>query len=281
MKRILVPTDFSVNSRSGVRFAIHWATQEKVELIFVHVLQVLRGSSWTDAYYEKYAAQEERNCELKLGKFITGMYGSMKVTPGKYSLLVLQGISADVVLLDYSRKNKKIDYICISTRGAGTFKKIFGSNTGNLITKSEVPVLAIPKNYKTANITSVLYASDIKNYSAEIKKVAAFAAPFKAKIDIVHFSWPDEITFDEKSMNATLKKDYKYGIKMHYEKNDAVHSLVESLQRQVHLKKPSVVVMFTNQQRTIFQKIFLYSKTEALSFQLKAPLLAFQKQARK
>jgi hypothetical protein len=39
------------------------------------------------------------------------------------------------------------------------------------------------------------------------------------------------------------------------------------------IRKPSVLIMFTNQQRTFFQKLFLSSKAEELSFQAKVPLL--------
>lgn len=40
MKRILVSTDFSENSKSGIRLAIHWASQQNLELIFIHVLHI-------------------------------------------------------------------------------------------------------------------------------------------------------------------------------------------------------------------------------------------------
>ncbi len=277
MKKILVPTDFSVNSKAGIRFAIHWAARQKIELVFVHVLTVLRITSWTDTYFEKYAAQEEKLCRTKFEKFIADIYRQMNVKPGKYSCIIVQGISADITILDYCRKNQGIDYICISTKGAGKFKKIFGTNTGNLITKSGVPVLAVPKIYKVADINSVLYATDLRNYAEEIKKVAAFAQPLKTQIEVVHFTWPDEISLDEKTIEAAFKKQFKFGLKLHFEKNDGVHSLIENLQKQIRIRKPSVVVMFTNQQRTFFQKLFLSSKSEELSFEVKVPLLVFNK----
>ena len=226
MKKILVPTDFSANSKAGVRFAIHWAAQQKLDLVFVHVLNILRVSSWSGAYFAKYAAQEENLCRSKFEKFITDIYRKMNVKPGKYSIIIIQAISADISILDYCRKNKGIDYICISTRGAGTLKKIFGTNTGNLIIKSEVPVLAVPQNYKVADVKSVLYATDLRNFTAEIKKVVAFAQPLKTSIEAVHFAWPDEITLYEKTIEAAFKKQFKYGLKLHVEKNDGTLSLI-------------------------------------------------------
>jgi hypothetical protein len=175
--------------------------------------------------------------------------------------------------LDYCRKNKDVDYICISTRGAGKFKKIFGTNTGNLITKSEVPVLAVPKTYKVADTKYILYAADFRNYSAEIKSVVDFTLPLKAAIEVLHFTWPGEITFDKKTIETAFKKQYTYGRKIHFENNYAIHSLIQNLQNQIMIRKPSVLIMFTNQQRTFFQKLFLSSKAEELSFQAKVPLL--------
>ncbi|MDO8997004.1 universal stress protein [Sediminibacterium sp.] len=278
MKKIIVPTDFSVNSKSGVQFAIHWATQQKLELVFIHVLYVLRATRWSESYFEKYAAQEEAFCKIKFEKFISGIYRNMNVKPGRHSIIIVQGISPDVTIQDYCMRNSDIDYICISTRGAGKFKKIFGTNTGNLITKSPVPVLAVPKTYRISAIKNLLYATDFRNYSEELKKVVDFASPFKATVEVLHFTWPNEIVFDEKTIEAAFKKKYKYGLKIRFEKNDEVQSLIENLQNQIKIIKPSVVIMFTNQQRTLFQKIFLSSKAEELSFEAKVPLLVFNKE---
>ena len=277
MKKILVPTDFSTNSKSGVRFAIHWASQQKIELVFVNVLYILRATRWSDAYFEKYAEQEKELCSTKFEKFIAGIFRQMNVKVGKYSTVIIEGISADISILDYCSKTSGIDYICISTRGAGKFKKIFGTNTGNLITKSEIPVLAVPQNYKVADIKSILYATDLRNYTTEIEKVVAFAHPLKTKIEVVHFTWPDEISFDKKTIETAFKKEFKYGLNLYFEKNDGTHSIIENLEKQIRIKKPSVVIMFTNQQRTFFQKIFLSSKAEELSFEAKVPLLVFNK----
>ncbi len=277
MKKLLVPTDFSVNSKAGVRFAIHWASQQKLDLVFIHVLNVLRATRWSDAYYEKYAAQEEALCKTKFEKFIAGIYQNMNVKPGRNSIIIVQGFSPDLTIQDYCMKKPDIDYICISTRGAGKFKKVFGTNTGNLITKSPVPVLAVPKTYKASAIKNIMYATDFRNYPEELKKVVDFALPLKATVEVLHFTWPDEIIFDERTIGIAFKKKYKYGLKIRFEKNDAVKSLIENLQTQIKITKPSVVIMFTNQQRTFFQKIFLSSKAEELSFEAKVPLLVFNK----
>lgn len=273
MKKVLVTTDFSVNSKSGIRYAIRWAALQKLELIFVHVLYVLRATNWTDAYYEQYSKEAEEICSKKLQKFISGIYSTMKINPGRHSFLIIQGVSADISILDHCVKNPGIDFICIATHGAGKLKRILGTNTGNLITKSRVPVLAVPAAYRFTGIKKVIYAADLNNYEMELKQVIDFAFPLKASIEVLHFSWPGE-----KNTGIASAKKYKYGITVHYEKSDAVHTLIENVQLQIQTRKPSLVIMFTNQQRTFFQKIFLSSKAEELSFKTKVPLLVFNKQ---
>jgi len=277
MKKVLVPTDFSTNSEAGVRYAINWATQQKLELVFVHVFYVLKATRWTDAYYEKHSAEVEELWKIKFDTFIADMYEKMDVKPGKYSCVFIQGIGADVTILDYCRKNPSIDCVCISTRGAGKLKKIFGTNTGNLITKSATPILAVPQNYKTAEISKVLYATDLRDYATEITKVVAFARPLKTEIEVVHFTWPGKFPMEETMIKAAFKKQFKYGLTLDFENNDAEHSLVENLKKQIKIRKPSLVLMFTDQKRTFFQKLFLASKSETLSFETKVPLLVFNK----
>jgi len=72
----------------------------------------------------------------------------MNVKPGNHSFVISQGISADISILDYCRENNSIDCICISTRGAGKFKKIFWRQHWYHITKTDMPVLAVSQIIK-------------------------------------------------------------------------------------------------------------------------------------
>ncbi len=277
MKKVLVPTDFSSNARAGIRFALQWASQENIELVFIHVLHILRASRWTNDYFIKYAEQEELLCDEKFDKHLAEMLKKHTGKMPKYSKVIIQGISPDVSIMDYCRKQKDIDYVCISTRGAGKVERIFGTNTGSLITKSDTPVVAIPKNYRASKIQKIMYASDFKNYEAEVTQVIQFARPLKAPLEVLHFSWPNETDIDIKKLEAEAKKKHQYKVNILFENYKAINSTLTNIKNQVALKKPSVLVMFTDQNRSFFQKIFQPSKTEQLSFDLKVPLLIFNK----
>jgi len=277
MKKILVPTDFSEHSTAGLRFAIQWSTIEKIELVFIHVLHISRLPQWTDAYFLKHSENEKKNYKGRLEKFVSDVYETMGRKQEKYSCVVIEGFSPDVAILNYCRHPADIDFICIATRGAGRLKRLLGTNTGNIITKSDVPVIAIPENYQAKPFERVIYAADFHHYKQELGKVVNFARPLKMPVEIVHFSWPDEARLDKEIIESGVNKEFGYPIRLHIEQNDAVHSLVQNLEKQIEVLKPSIAIMFTNQNRSLLQKIFLSSKAEQMSFELKIPLLVFNK----
>ncbi|MGZ8538346.1 MAG: universal stress protein [Flavisolibacter sp.] len=276
MKKIVVPTDFSPASKSGVWFAIQWASQQNVELIFIHVLNVLIPTRWSEGTAAKYISGEEEACRTRFRKFVESIYKSMDEKPGAYSTVLIQEYDPAKTILEYCRKDKSVDCICISTNGAGSVMKLFGTNTSELIAKSPIPVLAIPRNYKPKEVKSILYATDFQNYKEELAKVIHFASAFHAKVDVVHFAWPGELRFEQEALEK-FSGDYQYGLKVNVEESDASTSLEERLQKTILKRKPSVVIMFSNKERNLMQKIFLSSKAEGLSFNLKTPLLVYSK----
>lgn len=276
MKKILVPTDFSTNSKSGIRFAIQWAAQQDLELVYIHVLKVLVPTRWSQGTVADYVARELQACRERFKKFLDGVYKSMNVEPRKYSIVLVQEHDPALTIMDYCRKEKTIDCICISTNGAGGIKKLLGTNTSLLISRSPVPVLAIPRNYRPKIINRVLYASDFRNYKAELDKVLQFAAAFKAQVDVVHFAWPGEPAFD-KEILENYSRDYEHGLNVYLEENNAELPLTKNLYGIIAKRKPAIVIMFTNQQRTFLQRLFLSSKAEELSFSLRTPLLVYSK----
>ncbi len=274
--KILVTTDFSVNSKAGLRFAISLSKLRKAELIFLHSYFLPKPTTWSDATYSDYEKIEKLKLLNRLNQFVTAVYKAMKVPSGKIKCVLEQCLTPESGIMNYAETNA-IDYICMSTRGAGRISKFFGTTAGNLITMSQVPVVAIPQNYKTKNITHILYASDLKNYKQELKKVIEFAKPFKASIEVFHFAYPGEPFMDKNLLEVYLKKQFKHNITLHLENTDLTKALAANLQKAIASVKQSIVIMFSEQRRTFFQKIFLSSASESIAFDAKVPMLVFNK----
>ena len=276
MDKILVTTDFSSNSKAGLRFAIQLALQHKYELTFFHSYSIMKPSSWNDITFEAYEKIESDKIQKKLNQFVESVYKSMGTVFKSKKCIIKSSVFTDSNIREYAQEDK-FNFICISTRGAGTLKKIFGTNTSNLINHSTVPILAIPHNYRPSKITSILYSSDLVNLEMELKNVVAFAKPIKAKVELLHYTSPLETIPDSKLIEIIVKKLSKYDIKLNIKNTDFAETLIFNIETAIKKAKPSMMIMFTEQNRSLFQRIFLSSKSAEYSFNAKVPLLVFNK----
>ncbi len=276
MEKILVTTDFSTNSKAGMRFAIQLASQHKFELTFFHSYYVMKPTSWNDATFVTYEKKEADKIQKKLNQFVESVYKSIEIDSKNKKCVISSSVFTDSNISEYAFTNK-FNYICISTRGAGKLKKIIGTNTSSLINNSTVPVLAVPNNYRTGKIASILYASDLVNLESELKKVIAFAKPLKAKVELLHFNSPLDLISDSKIIETAVKKFSKHNVKLHLENVNPLNTLISNIESALQKSKPSMLIMFTRQNRSYFEKIFLSSNSSEYSFNAKVPLLVFNK----
>lgn len=279
MLKILVPTDFSSNSKKGLKFAIQWSAQQNAELIFMYVLYVLRLPQWTDKEYRGYAEKEELYWANRLRRFVEAVYKSIDMEPKRFQCVVKQGVSADLTIMEYCRQRGDINYICMATRGAGKLNKLFGTHTGNLITKSTVPVIAIPGSYRKSAVKTILYATDFADFDEEMQTVTEFARSVKAKIVIIHVAFPNEAPGEEAIYKAFGKKQ-KSGLELKIVRANIVNSLYKNLEIEINKMKPSLVIMFTHRNKNFMQKILFPSGAENLSFETNVPLLVFPKKSK-
>jgi nucleotide-binding universal stress UspA family protein len=276
MEKILVTTDFSENSKAGMRFAIRLAKQYKFELTFFHVCNIILPTAWSNSKPDGYEQAEVEKMKDKLDAFVKKIYQGMKSKPGSINCVIERSPLPETKIMEYADANG-FSFICMSTRGAGKLKRIWGTNTGNLITHSLVPVIAVPHEYKVKKITNLLYASDLLNLEKELKKVVSFARQVKASVELLHFTSPLETLIDSKVIEVAVKLFSNANIRLNIKNTDMVQTMVANIEKTVKKSKPSMLIMFTEQNRNLFQKIFLSSKAEEYAFQTTVPLLVFNK----
>jgi hypothetical protein len=118
-------------------------------------------------------------------------------------------------------------------------------------------------------------------YEQELPRVVTFAKPLNASVELLHLFWPYEFIFDQKLMEQTLQQKAGYKISLHYQSRNIEKSLIKEIEAAIDFSKPSVLVMFTNQERSLFERIFLSSNAKDYSFHAKIPLLTFNKTERR
>jgi nucleotide-binding universal stress UspA family protein len=275
MQKILVTTDYSTNSKAGIRFAIQFASQSPSEIIFYHVHEGVADNIWNP---KKKNPDHDLRLE-KLQKFISSIYTSSNLPLVKFRFEVEVGFDTNNMILDYAKKIKA-DYICISTRGGSGLKKLLGTTTSTLIEKSTTPVLVVPKTYRIKPIKEIWYSSDLANLKNELVKVQKFASPFKANIHVYYYDFMIEVDEIMTKLNKIAAKFVSKGTFFHFKKMKIDYTISQHLQNDMTKHKPSLVVLFTKQNRNWIDRLFYRNNTKEVTFDTKTPLLILKKNAK-
>ena len=273
---MLVPTDLSANSRAGIRFALQLARQARGSIVFYHCLPLMKPTSWSEATYSAYVKQQVEGAHAALEKFVLDIDASARHRKGKFEYLVTHDTNVVRAIID-SASSIKASAICMSTRGAGRLKKIIGTHASAIVQASPIPVFVVPKNYRSKPVTHILYASDLKSVGAELKEVKKFFGKVKAKVTVYHYDYLADL---EEARNELEKMAGRYktpGVHFKFQKFNIDKSLGLHVNDDARRSKASLTVLFTDQQRGWFDKLFLSSRAADAVFDSKVPLLIFHK----
>ena len=286
MTTLLVPSDFSANATAALRYAIQLNRFLKSTLIVFHCSHIsayaLTAAS-TKEQMNLLLKEDEQDKLEKLQDQVQKAYKylDIKKIPASTKCLVEYNPMVVENTIDVAKKNDA-GLIIMGTHGATGIKKFFfGSNTSIMISKSPVPVLAIPGNYTYAPLQTIVFSSDLQNLPFELNLLLPFAIANKAAIDVLYLDYG--IDTDSKKINNAetliLKTPYKK-IKLVKQKATIESSLVDQVKKYISKNKPGCLVMFTRE-RSLWDRLFAGSKTEDMSAALNVPLLSFKKENNK
>ncbi|MGB3074288.1 MAG: universal stress protein [Chitinophagales bacterium] len=279
MKTILVPTDFSENAVNAMKYGIRLAAKLDCKVVFFHSTHIpLRVELFgiPDSEMKRLEKMDMSNKKMLLDKTIDRLYRQMHILRDATKVLMMvkteKYVVEDIVI---AANNAKAGLIVMGTHGASGINKLFGSTTSILISKSEIPVLAIPSGYRFRHVKSLLYFSDLKSPVMELGTLVPLAKSFGSIIDIFNLSYNPDV--DEEKLFNKLKGVAK-GVKLELIqiKRNPGERLLEQLREFLDYRKPDWAVMFPHKKR-FFEYVFEGSKTEKLSYNLKVPLLSVRK----
>ena len=217
MKKILVTTDLSANSKSAIRFALQLASQTKCDLVFYHIFEGVENNIWNPKSGNKNVKSAHDSNLEKLNKLVLSVYSECNIPVKKIKCVSETGIDVNSMINSYAKKNA-MDYICIATRGGGVIKKIIGTNTSLLIQNSPIPVLVIPKGYKVKPINSILYSSDLANLKLELAEVKKFAKPLSAEINVYNYDYLADVEEIKTKVDKIALKHKLAGVNFYFKK---------------------------------------------------------------
>ncbi|WP_139856514.1 universal stress protein [Aequorivita sinensis] len=274
MKNILLPTDFSKNSKNAIEYSLKLFEEETVTF---HILNSQKPTGYITADVLYGAAGDSvydgilNDNKKELEKLIRHCESQSENENFTFVPKIDFDNIVDAVNQAVSLNN--IELIIMGTNGAtGAEEVVFGSNTLKLIRKANCPVLAIPEGYVYNKIESVLLSV---NYQYELKTDALGVI-----LDIVrkHDSTLKILEIEENNVEAnSLKGNYidlfkGINIERFCIKNIpsavAIDAFTQLIPVQLH-------AMFV-ERKSLLDRFIFGSETSKISYSSKVPLLIFR-----
>lgn len=277
MKKILVPTDFSEYAGNAVDFAVHTAKVLPAEITLLHSYEI-NSSLYTD-----YMGVNKQFNQTILNESKEKLASLKKDIEEKSGMVVDTSISTESLqdAITKSTEEEKFDLIVMGTLGASGIKeKLWGSRTATAISKSKIPVIAIPDEYEWKKPQQILFATNqFEKDPAILDFIFELAGLYMANVQVAVFT-------DEEGDKAGTFLDHKNKIseyeaflKENYndETLTSAHlygeNFEETLQDFIKENNMDMLVMVTYPHK-FWNRIFNPSKTKKMSYNTKVPLLA-------
>lgn len=194
MKKILVPTDFSPNSKNALHIAAEIAAKNgaAIELLHANVATIYSMPLSEYAIAEDYGTDQEydESAARALEKMKFELYENPAFAKLKVDIRVEEGYLHSCIRNVAAEDG--VDLVVMGTKGAsGVQEFLVGSNTEKVIRTAPCPVLAIPEGIKNFELKMVLLPSTLKDDQKSIfRYLAAWQKKFGFNVKVLYLNNP-------------------------------------------------------------------------------------------
>ena len=285
MRRIIIPTDFSVNSNKVYEYAVNMIGNEKSEILLFHILPDsirVPDSSFpagidSDAFLNsEYLETLRKQALANMGKLKarTLDYVEKKGFRNININTTINSGDAEWEILD-ACEDFKPDAIIMGTSGSGNKGFLEGSMAEKIMRKAEIPVIAVPENCDCSISKNLLYATNFneKDY-LKIELLFKLFKNIDISIYVTHFDIDGEQDAGiEKldNLKQIFKKQHSNG-KIFF---NIFTGTNKSLSLKSFCKEYNIdMISFISHKTNIFQNLFSHKIHKKDFFKLNLPMLA-------
>lgn len=277
MKTILVPVDFSDNSKNAMDYAILLANKMNMKLLLMHSFY----PTMAEAISDSYKALQHKNVNYTPKEMRGELNIWQKVVNDTEHNIPCETVFKEGDLLDTITelmKERTVDLIVMGTKGATGLKEIFmGSNTTSVIEKVSCPVIAVPEGYRFTQVKRIAFATNYNDSDiTSIRFTAKMANAFGSELSIVHFAdgkIPERYEGDQMDrFSEIIDKNVRYNkIKFHLLEGEDV---IKSLEEYINDNKIDLLAVST-EDRILLGPLFNQGLTKKFACNIQIPLIAF------
>lgn len=265
MKKILLATDFSDNSRNAITYAVQFFGTDQVEYTLLNTYVEPRSTANVVVSLHDILEKESKESLKKELTFLREKYAEIEI-----KALSKYGIPAQVI--QHITTKSDFDYLVIGTKGSSALENFFmGSNTLDVISKVEVPMLVVPKSWNYDEIQRIAIAADYKHFKQAhlLDPLVAIAAEKKAEVLVFNID-SGETDYEEAlegfELHNTLEK---VSHSFHNVNNSDV---VAGIEQFVNENKVDLLTIIPRHHH-FFDRLFNKSVTREISMLAHVPLL--------
>lgn len=272
MKTILIPTDFSEESKTSAGYGIQLAKEKNAKLILLHVFHIPIYAGNDPVFMPPFDELENSNIDM-----LNEYENEIRV---KYSFTnPIENITKSGFLINEIAdivEDKNVDLIVMGISDAGKFSElILGSHAIGVIKNTTCPTLIVPEGatYHTIN-TIVLACDDIEKIrgTSALKQITKYVQLFNSRLIVINVVDSFEnIDFKQtlfEAKNKTIFEGINYSV--HFIEGD---NLIKNLNDFIDKNNADLLIMIPKK-HTAFSKLFHISSTKKMAFRSHIPLLA-------
>lgn len=277
MKNILIPTDFSENSWNAIKFALAFFKDTACDFYLLHVTLIYNYASGDSPAMPLPAIEVIDKTVLKQAKTnLKKLIKKINQLPSnpKHNFYTISNYDYFIDAVKNHVAEKDIDIIVMGTKGASGLKKVMiGSNTGDLITRVQCPVLIVPENAEFKEITEIAFPTDFHLFypTKILNDILEYTKMHDGTLRILQVVRKDEeftdFQLENKEFLGKFFEDEKHSFHKITNKKieDGVQCFVES-------RDIDMIIMIAKS-LNLFQRILFRPTVEEISYHTEIPFL--------
>lgn len=264
MNHILVPFDFSHNSRNALRYAAKLAKLAQANITVLHAYDraaVLEGMTpdGTEAGMHK----EQHHLQSHFG-----------LPESVVFVKTAEGELVDVVSAFLA--TNEVDLVVMGTRGASGLQEVLvGSRTVELLQEIEVPLLIIPEQASNASVSKILLCSDLKEVEDDnnLDLVKELALLYNAKVRIAHVHQHGEVsTYENQLERGRELSVFRPEVDVAYLQIKG-KTILDGIRHYLHQKADIDLLVMINRKHSFVESLFQVNHTHKMAYHTHLPLL--------
>lgn len=271
MTNILLPTDFSDNSKNAIRYSLQLYANEKCTFYLLNSAKV--KASRSTSFSSKLGTTVLENSKRDLLALEEALQTEMPNDNHTFKIIASINDLDDAIEM-YTEKYA-INLVVMGTKGATGAKEIlFGSNTTKIFKKvKSCPILAVPENHDFVVPTQIAFPSDFNRYcdAKELYFLKKMANLYNSNIRVIHIHETERLNEHQENNVTTLKqylKEYKHSfhwIQNYTSKEKAIHEFID----EMHIEMLAMV----HYSHSFMDRMLREPVIKKIGFHLKVPFL--------